>query len=155
MAGFNKVVMMGNLCAMPELKQTPTGVSVTSFAIGVQRRAKNADGTYGTDFIQIVAWRQTAEFICKNFSKGDPILISGAIQTRSWQDDKGNKRHATEVVADEVTFCGRKSSNAVPMPGDADTPRAVEHPQKAPDYVPGSATAAAFEEIYGDDGLPY
>jgi single-strand DNA-binding protein len=108
MASFNKAILIGNLVADPELKKTPSGVSVTSFRIAVGRRFdKDA-----TDFIDIVAWRGTAEFVCQYFGKGKPILVCGAIQTRSWTDQNSNKRFAVEVVADEVSFVEKKSDNA-------------------------------------------
>ena len=101
---FNKVILMGRLCADPELKQTQNGTTVTSFNIAVDRRFEKDKA----DFITIVAWRQTAEFICKYFRKGSAILVCGELQTRSWQDQNGNKRTATEVVASEATFCESK-----------------------------------------------
>ena len=97
---LNKVILGGRLTADVELKQTPQGVSVTTFSIAVNRRGKEAQ----TDFINCQAWRQTAETICKYFKKGSSICISGQIQVRSWTDQQGNKRYATEVIADEVYF---------------------------------------------------
>ena len=109
---LNKVILGGRLTADPELKQTPQGVAVTTFSIAVNRRGKDAQ----TDFINCQAWRQTAETICKYFKKGSSICISGQIQVRSWQDQQGNKRYATEVVADEVYFVDSKADNqSVPM----------------------------------------
>lgn len=106
---FNKCIFVGNMVADPELKTTTSGVSVTRFRIAVGRRfAKNGE----TDFFDIVAWRNTAEFVCRYFSKGKPILVSGALQNRSWTDTEGNKRFATEVIADEVSFVGSKGDNA-------------------------------------------
>ena len=103
MASFNKVILIGNLTATPELKQTVSGLSVCSFNIAVNRRTSK-DGEQTCDFITIVAWRQTAELVSRYFTKGKPILICGQIQTRSYQDSQGNKRTATEIVADEVSF---------------------------------------------------
>ena len=105
MANFNlnKVILGGRLTADPELKQTPQGVSVTQFSLAVNRRPAKDKETL-TDFITVVAWRQTAEFICKFFKKGSSICISGSVQTRSWIDQQNNKRYATEVVADEAYF---------------------------------------------------
>ena len=92
MANFNlnKVILGGRMTADPELKQTPQGVSVTSFSIAVNRRGKDAQ----TDFINCVAWRQTADFICRFFKKGSSICISGSVQTRTWNDQQNNKRYA-------------------------------------------------------------
>lgn len=107
---LNKVILAGRLTADPEVKQTPSGLAATSFNIAVGRKAaKDADKK--TDFISIVAWRQTAEFIGKYFSKGSAICIVGNIQTRSWKDQNGNTRYATEVIAEEVNFVESKASN--------------------------------------------
>ncbi len=104
---FNLVVLTGRLTADPELKTTPSGVSVTSFSIAVNRNYK-AGEEQQTDFINIVAWRQRAEFICKYFSKGSMIGIEGSIQTRRYQDKNGNNRTAFEVVANNVQFVESK-----------------------------------------------
>ena len=105
MASFNKVILIGHLTADPELKQTTSGVPVTSFSIGVNRRFTRQGEQPQTDFINIVCWRQTAEFVARYFTKGKPILICGSLQTRSWVDKDGNKRYTTEVVADEGDVC--------------------------------------------------
>ena len=102
MASFNKVILIGHLTADPELKQTTSGLPVTSFSIGVNRRFTKQGEQPQTDFINIVCWRQTAEFVARYFTKGKPILICGSLQTRSWVDKDGNKRYTTEVVADEL-----------------------------------------------------
>jgi single-strand DNA-binding protein len=107
MASFNKVILMGRLTADPELKQTPSGAAVTSFTLAVDRRFSNGENKQ-CDFITIVAWKQTAEFICKYFGKGQAILVCGELQTRTWKDQSGNNRYATEVVANEVNFCESK-----------------------------------------------
>ncbi len=104
MPSLNKVILIGNLTADPELKTTAAGVSVCSFRIGVQRRFKDSNGQSVSDFINIVAWRQTAEFISKFFRKGRPICIVGSIQTRGYTDQQGNRRYVTEVVADDASF---------------------------------------------------
>ena len=91
MASFNKVILIGNLTADPELKQTQNGISVTSFSIAVSRRfsSKNTENAQQADFINIVAWRNTAEFITKYFQKGKSILVVGSLQTRNWTDQNG------------------------------------------------------------------
>ena len=89
---MNNVVLIGRLTADPEYKQTPSGVSVTSFSIAVDRNYIDKDGTRQTDFINIVAWRNTADFICRYFSKGRMIAIEGSSQTRKYEDKNGNKR---------------------------------------------------------------
>lgn len=100
---LNKVILAGRLTADPELKSTPSGTLVTSFTIAVDRRvAKDAEKK--ADFVSVVAWKQTAEFITKYFRKGSSLCITGSIQTRSWSAQDGSKRYATEVVADEAYF---------------------------------------------------
>lgn len=110
MASFNKVILMGRLVAAPELKTTPGGLPVTSFTLAVDRKYQK-DGERKADFPTIVAWRQTAEFICKYFTKGSAIIICGELQTRSWTDDAGKKRYATEVLANEVNFVESKKNS--------------------------------------------
>lgn len=105
---LNTSVLQGRLVADPELKKTQNGISVTSFTLAVPRDFKQAGETV-TDFIDIVAWRHTAEFVCKYFNKGDLMLAQGSLQTRSYEDKNGNKRKAFEVVADKVNFCGGKT----------------------------------------------
>jgi single-strand DNA-binding protein len=117
MPNFNKVILMGRLTAAPELKQTPSGVSSTSFTLAVDRRYSK-DGEKVTDFIAIQAWRQTAEFICKYFDKGSSILVCGSLETRSWEDQQGNKRYTTYVLAAEAEFCGTKNSSEVNSPSE-------------------------------------
>ena len=141
---FNKVILVGNLTADPELKQTQTGISVTSFTVAVSRPfSKNAaEGQPQADFINVVAWRNTAEFVTKFFTKGRSILICGRLQTRSWTDQNGQKRYATEVVADEAQFVDRK-------PEGAGTAAAAPAPYGA------SPKDVAFEEMSADDDLPF
>ncbi len=104
---FNLVVLTGRLTDTPELKTTATGVPVTSFSIAVERSYKIGEERE-TDFINIVAWRTTATFICSNFTKGSLIGIEGSIQTRKYQDKNGNNRVAFEVIANNVQFVGAK-----------------------------------------------
>lgn len=102
---INSVILMGRLTADPELRQTQNGTSVTSFTVAVDRRFQREQ----TDFINVVAWKQTAEFVEKYFKKGAMIALRGSIQQRNYEDKNGNKRTAFEVIADEVSFCGSKS----------------------------------------------
>ena len=121
MASFNKVILIGNLTSDVELKQSKSGVSVCSFNLAVNRRFKSENGQQECDFITVVAWRQQAEFVCKYFKKGKPILVCGQLQTRSWNDNQGQKRYATEVVAEEVSFVAsseeQKPAAPVSVPG--------------------------------------
>ncbi len=155
MASFNKVILIGNMTTDPELKQTTTGISVCSFSIAVNRRfAKSEQGQQSVDFINIVTWRQQAEFVSRYFKKGNPILICGQLQTRTWTDAQGGKRYQTEVVADEVSFV-TSATQAASAPqgqapqGNAYTPEAYG----APTF--NSAPGANFEEIPGDSDLPF
>ena len=143
MASLNKVILIGNLTKDPELKQTPSGTSVVSFSIGVSRKYSGADGSRETDFINIVAWKGTAEFIAKYFRKGNGISIVGSLQVRSY-DSNGQKRYVTEVVADEASFVERKSDSA---------PKADDY--QAPAFSAGTNDAAKFEEVAGDEDLPF
>lgn len=106
---FNTVILSGRMTADPELKTTQSGVSVVSFCIAVQRKYKSGKDTE-TDFINIIAWRQTAEFIAKYFTKGSLIGIEGSIQTRKYEDRDGNNRTVFEVVANNAQFVLPKSS---------------------------------------------
>ena len=125
---LNKVIRIGHRTADPELKQTPSGVSVCSFCIGVNRKYTKEGEQPQSDFINIVAWRATAEFVAKYFRKGNAICVCGAMQTRSWTAQDGGKRYATEVIADEVSFVERRKSSetATPdfeeLPDDEDLP---------------------------------
>lgn len=144
MASFNKVILIGNMAADPELKQTQGGLSVCSFSIGINRRFSK-EGEQACDFITIVAWRQQAEFVCKYFHKGQPILICGQLQTRTWTDNQGNKRYATEVVADEVSFVAPANSEQKPSTqSNPYTPEAY-----------GGNNAPQFEEVPNDGDLPF
>lgn len=107
---LNTVVLMGRLTADPELRRTPNGVSVTTFTIAVERTYTPHGQERQTDFIEIVAWRNTAEFVCKHFSKGKLIALSGSIQTRPYEDKEGRKRKAFEILADNVSFGGDRAS---------------------------------------------
>lgn len=108
---MNKAILVGNLTKEPEQRTTSSGIAVTSFTVAVRRRYKDADGNYQADFINCVAWRSTAEFVAKYFTKGSRIGVVGTMQTRTYNDQNGNKRYVTEVVADEVEFAGSKTQN--------------------------------------------
>ena len=154
MPSFNKVILVGNLTADPELKQTPSGVSVCRFSIAVQRRfGRNEQGQTTADFFNIVAWRQSAEFVSRYFKKGRAILVCGQLQNNNWTDQQGNKRYSTEVVADEVTFAdsnrGDGTAPATAPNGNQYTPDSYG----APAY--SSSSAPDFEEVTGEDNLPF
>lgn len=144
---LNKAIIGGRLTADPELKTTQSGVSVTSFTVAVNRKAAKSGETPQTDFLNVTAWRQTAEFITRYFRKASSICVVGSIQTRSWTDKDGQKRHTVEIVADEAYFVDAKNEAASP---------AVQKPS-ADAYIPDSYAAAApsFEEMSGDEELPF
>ena len=116
---LNNAVIMGRLVAEPELKVTGSGISVTSITVAVDRRFNKQGEEKQADFIDVIAWRHTAEFICKYFRKGSMIAIQGYIQTRNYEDKNGNKRKAVEIVADNVSFCGSKGESATPSASPA------------------------------------
>lgn len=147
MANFNlnKVIIGGRLTADPELKQTPSGVAVCSFTLAVNRKFSK-DGQQEADFINCQAWRQTAEFINRYFRKGSSLCISGSIQTRSWQDQNGQKRFATYVVVDEAMFVdGKNDAQGTGTYTGDQTP--------APAYTPPQAPN--FTQLSQDDDLPF
>lgn len=150
---LNKAILMGRLVADPELRQTPNGVAVVSFRIAVDRNYSGKTGERQTDFIDIVAWRQSAEFVSRYFTKGKMIIVDGSIQSRSYEDKTGNKRTAVEVVADNVMFGESKSgggggaSYQTPAPTNAPPEPAVSY---------SSGDAGDFSEMPDDsDDLPF
>ena len=141
---LNSVCLMGRLAADPELKTTQNGVSVTSFRIAVDRTFQSKGQERQTDWVDVVAWRNTAEFVTRYFRKGSMIAVQGSIQTRSYTDRDGNKRTAFEVVADNVFFGeSKRSSDGAPARG-------------APPDIRRDTPADDFDEITGDsDPLPF
>lgn len=111
---LNHITIMGRLTKDVELRRTPTGVPVASFTLAVDRDFKEKGGEKETDFIECVAWRNTAEFVEEYFSKGKMAVVSGRLQIRSWTDKDGNKRRTAEVVADSVYFGDSKREDAAP-----------------------------------------
>lgn len=115
---LNKAIIMGRLTRDPELRRTQNGVAVAAFSLAVEQDYKGPDGTRATDFIDCVAWRNTADYVCKYFTKGRMAVVEGKIQVRNWKDQDGNNRRSTEVVAESVYFADseRTSSAAAPAP---------------------------------------
>lgn len=107
---MNRVILMGRLTADPELRQTPQGTSVLRFNLAVDRKFKKEDGPQA-DFITCVAWRQTAEFICRFFGKGRMIAIEGQLQSRTWEGKDGKREYSTEVMVDNAFFTGSKNES--------------------------------------------
>lgn len=107
---LNKIIIMGRLTRDPELRRTGSGTAVTSFSLACDRDFKSQSGDKETDFIEVVAWKNTAEFVSKYFSKGRMAVVEGRLQIRDWTDKSGNKRITAEVVADNVYFADSKRS---------------------------------------------
>lgn len=150
---LNNISIMGRLCADPELKKTQNGTAVCGFAIACDRYVKQGEDKKA-DFLDVVAWRGTAEFVTKWFKKGDPIIITGSLQSRVWEDENGNKRKAVEIVAGEVNFAGYKKdsgssagNNATGFaPGGWGNGGGYAAPADFPEF-PGD-----FRELSDDDG---
>lgn len=136
---LNSTTLMGRLTYQPELKSTPNGVSVVHFQIACDRTYQKSGEERKADFIDITAWRQTAEFVARYFNKGDMIALTGSIQTENFTDQNGNKRKSVQVVADNVSFCGSKSESGT------NSNLAYSQPTANDD----------FEEIEDDDDLPF
>ena len=151
---LNKVVLCGRLTSDPELKTTATGISVVSFTLAVNRPYRTTDANSNqpsADFISVVAWRQRAEFIARYFKKGSSICVIGSIQNRTWTDQQGQKRYATDIVADEVMFVdSRQESSGAPA-----APQYTPDAYSAPSFSTPAASAPRFEEVKTDDDLPF
>ena len=154
---INKAILMGRLTADPELKTTNTGVSVTSFTIAVDRSYVKQGEERKADFINIVCWRSTAEFVCRYFGKGAMIAVVGEIQTRIYQAQDGSNRYVTEVVADSVSFTGEKREN-----NQQQNYQQAPQPQRPPQqgytqqgYVPNPSYQQGFADMPTDDDLPF
>ena len=139
---LNKAIIMGRLTKEPEKRTTQSGTSVTTFTVAVDRPFKTRDAEKQTDFLNCVAWRQTADFVAQHFSKGQMIALVGSIQTRSYADRDGKNRTVVEIIADEVSFTGEKRD---------ENRRPVEEP-KEDYYRPGMV-----QDIYDEDDsdLPF
>lgn len=144
---LNSVTIMGRLTTDPDLKTTQSGNSVTSFCIAVDRKYQVQGQEKKTDFIDIVAWRNTADFICRYFKKGSLIGIEGEIQTRTYTDQDGKNRKVTEILANNVSFCESKQSSNSNQGGSGSTVNGVA--------AYGMPTTAQFEEIPDESDLPF
>lgn len=143
---LNCAVIMGRLTRDPELRTTNTGIAVTSFTVAVDRSYAKQGEERQADFIDVVAWRTTAEFVTKYFQKGSMIAVQGAIQTRNYEDKNGNKRTAVEIVADNVSFCGGKNESGTGS-------RAAAPAQEPSSFTNGNL--GDFTADADDDGLPF
>lgn len=159
---LNRIIIMGRLARDPELRHTQAGVAVASFRLAVDRDFKDkATGERATDWIDVVAWRQTGEFVSRYFTKGRMAVVEGRLQMRDWTDKEGNKRTSAEVVADNVYFADSKrdgggsgyapSQDGYPQSGGYPAPALAPSPYSAP-----PAEGDQFSELSGDDGdLPF
>ncbi|MFI3207165.1 MAG: single-stranded DNA-binding protein [Clostridia bacterium] len=154
---LNVAAIMGRLTADPELKHTQSGIAMVRFTVAVDRSFVKAGAERQADFITVVAWRASAEFVCKYFRKGSMVAVDGSIQTGSYTDNNGGKRYTVEIMANNINFCGSKAES-----GSAPS-RANDYQQQAPQASaynePASAYSSGsnedFEEIIGDDDLPF
>ena len=141
---LNQITIMGRLTATPELKNTPSGTPVTTFTLAVERDFKDKEsGQRTTDFIDCVAWRSTAEFVARFFTKGRMAVVSGRLQLRNYTDKDGNKRRAAEVVAENVYFGDSNNENRGAENGGNNQSEGL------------TAPAYAYEELSADDELPF
>ena len=148
---LNKIVIMGRLTRDPELRRTGSGTAVTSFSLAVDRDFKSQSGEKETDFIDVVAWRQTAEFVSKYFTKGRMAVVEGRLQLRDWTDKDGGKRRSAEVVAENVYFGDSKRDGA----GENSAPPAYGAPAGRGSSAPAESHSD-FAEIGEEDGeLPF
>ncbi len=146
---LNKIILMGRLTRDPELRRTGSGTAVTSFSLAVDRDFKSQSGEKETDFIDIVAWRNTAEFVSKYFTKGRMAVVEGRLQIRDWTDKDGGKRRSAEVVADNVYFGDSKRDGA-------DSYGAPAYSAPAPRASAPMGGHSDFAEIGEEDGeLPF
>ena len=152
---LNKVILGGRLTADPELKQTNSGIAVVSFSIAVNRRFQPKSNDAGAptqsvaDFFNVTAWRGQAEFVSRYFKKGSAICVVGSIQNRSWTDQQGQKRYATDIIADEVMFVDGKNDGAGTSQFASDSFAAPSYSTAQPNQTP------KFEEIKADEDLPF
>ncbi len=158
---INCAVIMGRLTADPELRTTSNGISVTSFTVAVDRSYVRAGEERQADFINVTAWRQTADFVTRYFRKGSMIAVQGSIQTRSYEDKNGNKRTATEIIADNVSFCGSRNSDNAGQQNRFEAP-VQNTPSYQSDDTSAFQTITNNDEDFGfgsaaddDDGLPF
>lgn len=148
---LNKVILMGRLTRDPELRTTPQGVSVCSFSIAVDRGYARQGEERQADFINIVAWRSTAEFVSKYFVRGQMIAVVGRIQTRNYDDKDGKRVYVTEVVADEISFADSKRDNGQAAPAATYTTAA---PAQAPQQTQ-PPVSDGFQVVPDEDDLPF
>ena len=158
---INNAVIMGRLTADPELRTTGNGIGVCGFTVAVDRNYRPEGEERQTDFINVVAWRKTADFVSRYFRKGQMIAVLGSIQTRNYEDRNGNKRTAVEIVADNISFCGSKAETGAggqnagaPAPSGNPAPPVPAYQQGSGAGV-SNATPDDFSQVEMDDELPF
>ena len=153
---LNRITITGRMTRDPELRTTQSGISVTSFSIANQRNYKNNSGERETDFFDVVAWRNTAEFVTKYFSKGSLVTVDGRLESRKFTDKQGNERKTVEIIADNVFFGDSKNEQRETAPAPAAAAAAA--PGFEPDFsTPAPSGDSDFDEILDDndlDGFP-
>lgn len=149
---LNVVAIMGRLVADPELRTTGNGTNVCSFRVACDRNFVQQGQERQADFIDVVAWRQSAEFVTKYFQKGSLVAVEGSLQSRQYQDKNGNKRTAVEVLANQINFAGGKKPGGQPVDDGGEAPP-KDYREPAPAYSQGSADD--FAVISDDDDLPF
>ncbi|MBO7209174.1 MAG: single-stranded DNA-binding protein [Clostridia bacterium] len=145
---LNKVILMGRITRDIELKYTQSNTAVCSFSVAVERNFARQGEERQTDFINVVAWRQQAEFVSKYFGKGRMINVVGSLQTRTWDDQNGQKHYATEVIAEEINFCGEPKQ-------DGSGARPAQNFQPQPNFGVSQSEPSGFQPIDIDDDLPF
>ena len=153
---LNRIVIMGRLGHEPEVRYTQSGKPVASFSLAVDRDFKSQSGEKSTDFIDVVAWRSTAEFVAKYFTKGRMAIVEGRLQIRDWKDKDGNNRRSAEVVADNVYFGDSKRDGAAPGGFDQSIPSYAAAPAPASYAAPANGGASDFAMLDDNDPeLPF
>ena len=174
---YNRVILMGRLTRDPELRTTQSGISMCRFGIAVDRRFVKQGEERQADFFEVTCWRQTAEFVCKYFTKGRPILVEGSVQNDNYTDNNGVKHYSTAIIADQVNFCGDKRSEngggtqpynqqynqqyhsqpQQPAPQQTAAPRQAPPAQQLNQAPEPIATGGFedFEEIMSDGNVPF
>lgn len=154
---YNRVILMGRLTRDPELRTTQNGIAMCRFDIAVDRRYSKQGEEKQTDFFQVTAWRQTAEFVSKYFTKGRMIHVEGSIQNNNHTDQNGVKHYATAIMADQVSFCGDRAPEGSSQykPSQANIPQSSTAPQRAAQNEIDLGDLGDFEEILSDSEVPF
>ncbi|MBQ3114546.1 MAG: single-stranded DNA-binding protein [Clostridia bacterium] len=145
---LNKVILMGRITRDIELKYTQSNTAVCSFSVAVERNFVRQGEERQVDFINVVAWRQQAEFVAKYFGKGRMINVVGSLQTRTWDDQNGQKHYATEVIAEEINFCGEPKQ-------DGSGAKPAQNFQPETNFGAPQSEPTGFQPIDIDDDLPF